>query len=284
MSLYCLSASIFAAVFRLLSPFPAGRPADRLSTSGLARDARGAVFALPASSGGALRPDTGPKETDRCIGLTPLSTAASRASRSRDPRSTLVGVGLAAAPCRPSCTSLPPCGAPRRQAPTSWFRGCCSLAPRALPCGCRCCCCPGLWRANSWLCGCCCFADAPRPGRDRVRGACFFTGRSCAGLAGLEARFSGLLAPGWSSVSIAMEPCARPPREKDAHRAPTAAGRRSQNSCTFQCTPFNGRRLRLNTIDDFPMTLSTAPGRNGQSEQVGRTLRLFYAHAVINKS
>ena len=123
MSLYCLSASIFAAVFRLLSPFPAGRPADRLSTSGLARDARGAVFALPASSGGALRPDTGPKETDRCIGLTPLSTAASRASRSRDPRSTLVGVGLAAAPCRPSCTSLPPCGAPRRQAPRAVFAG-----------------------------------------------------------------------------------------------------------------------------------------------------------------
>ena len=106
-----------------MSPFPAGRPADRLSTSGLARDARGAVFALPDSSGGALRPDTGPKETDRCIGLTPLSTAASRASRSRDPRSTLVGVGLAAAPCRPSCTSPPPCGAPRRQAPRAVFAG-----------------------------------------------------------------------------------------------------------------------------------------------------------------
>jgi hypothetical protein len=73
--------------------------------------------------------------------------------------------------------------------------------------------------------------DTPGPRRDRVRGACFFAGWSCAGLTGLEARFSGLetrfsglLAPGWSSMSIAMEPRARPPREKDAYRAPTAAG------------------------------------------------------------
>ena len=109
MSLYCLSASIFAAVFRLLSPFPAGRPADRLSTSGLARDARGAVFALLASSGGALRLDTGPKETDRCIGLTPLSTAASglRAAEIPGPHWWEWGwpqprVGPRAHPCHPA--------------------------------------------------------------------------------------------------------------------------------------------------------------------------------------
>jgi hypothetical protein len=107
MLLYCLSASIFATVFRLLSPFPAGRPTDRRSASGLARAARGAVFTLLASFGGALRPDTDPKETDRSIGMTPLSTAASRASPSRDPRSTVVGAGLArvgprAHPCHPA--------------------------------------------------------------------------------------------------------------------------------------------------------------------------------------
>jgi hypothetical protein len=193
----------------------------------LTRAARGAVFALLASFGGALRLDTCPKETDRSIGLTPLSTAASRASRSRDPRSTvLVGAGLAAAPRRSSCTSLPPCGALRRQAPMSWFRGCCSLAPRALPCGYRSCCCLGPWRADSWLCGCCCFPDAPAgPRRDRVRGACFFfTGRSCAGLAGLEARFSGLLAPGWSSMSIAIDGPPRAPSSLHGKKTPT--GRR----------------------------------------------------------
>ena len=107
MLLYCLSTRIFAAVFRLLSPFPAGRPTDRLSASGLTRAARGAVFAMLASFGGALRLDTGPKEIDRSIGLSPLSTAASRASPSRDPTSTVVGTGLArvgprAHPCHPA--------------------------------------------------------------------------------------------------------------------------------------------------------------------------------------
>jgi hypothetical protein len=53
MSLYHMSTRISAEVIRLLSPFHDRRPTDRLSASGLARAARGAVFALLASFGNA---------------------------------------------------------------------------------------------------------------------------------------------------------------------------------------------------------------------------------------
>ena len=106
-----------------------------------------------------------------------------------------------------------------------------------------------LWRANSW--------PTPRPG----------TGRLLLHRAALRRT---------RRAGSALQRAARPGLVVDLHRdgaprAPSLGKRRpngadSRRSRRHSQRSFNGRRLRLGTIDGFLMTLSTAPRRLGQSE------------------
>ena len=85
--------------------------------------------------------------------------------------------------------------------------------------------------------------------------------------------------PGWKRASAGCspragrrcpsrwtEPRGRPPASMGKRRPPGADSRRSRRRNQNSHAPFNGRRLRLDTIVGFTMALSTAPRRLGQSE------------------
>jgi hypothetical protein len=85
--------------------------------------------------------------------------------------------------------------------------------------------------------------------------------------------------PGWKRASAGcspragrrcpsrwMEPRGRPPASTGKIRPPGADSRRSRRRRQNSFAPFNGRRLRLDTITGFSMTLSTAPRRLRQPE------------------